>query len=58
MIGLVLVWRIKRDEVYRSVFEIDAAPVTPGGNVSAAARMTVLDRFVRLFPSCYRTHLI
>ena len=46
MIGLVLVWRIKRDEVYRSVFEIDAAPATPGGNVSAAARMTVLDRFV------------
>lgn len=46
MIGLVLVWRIKRDEVYRSVFEIDAAPATPGDNVSAAARMTVLDRFV------------
>ena len=46
MIGLVLVWCIKRDEVYRSVFEIDAAPATPGGNVSAAARMTVLDRFV------------
>ena len=46
MIGLVLVWRIKREEVYRSVFEIDAAPATPGGSVSAATRMTVLDRFV------------
>ena len=48
MIGLVLVWRIKRDDIYKAVFEIDAASAgsTPGAAVSAGARMNVLSNFV------------
>lgn len=46
MIGLVLVWRIKRDDIYKAVFEIDAAPSTPGTSVSASARMNILENFV------------
>ena len=48
MIGLVLVWRIKRDDIYKAVFEIDAASVgtTSGAAVSAGARMDVLSNFV------------
>lgn len=46
LIGLVLVWRIKRDDIYKAVFEID----TPAGAgqvaVSASARMNVLENFV------------
>lgn len=46
MIGLVLVWRIKRDDIYKAVFEIDA-PVNAGQvGVSASARMNVLENFV------------
>lgn len=46
MIGLVLVWRIKRDDIYKAVFEIDA-PVNAGQvGVSANARMNVLENFV------------
>lgn len=40
MIGLVLVWKIRPDEIYRAVFDIDAS--TMGGTdlaVSASARM-------------------
>ena len=43
MIGLVLVWKIRPDEIYRAVFDIDAS--TMGGTdlaVSASARMKVL----------------
>lgn len=46
MIGLVLVWRIRRDEIYRAVFDIDAAPAAPGAGVSSSARMKVLENFV------------
>lgn len=46
LIGLVLVWRIKRDDIYKAVFEIDAAPSTPGAGVSASARMNILENFV------------
>lgn len=48
MIGLVLVWRIKRDDIYKAVFEIDAASVgaASGTVVSAGARMNVLSNFV------------
>jgi len=44
MIGLVLVWRINREGVYKAVFEIDA----PAGQtaVSSSARMNVLENFV------------
>ena len=47
MIGLVLVWKIRPDEIYRTVFDIDAS--TMGGTdlaVSASARMKVLENFV------------
>lgn len=45
MIGLVLVWRLKRDEIYRSVFDIDVA-ANAQGIVSQAARMNMLESFV------------
>ena len=48
MIGLVLVWRIKRDDIYKAVFEIDAAPDTPGQAVSATTRMNILQNFVNV----------
>ncbi len=43
LIGLVLVWRIKRDGIYKAVFEIDA-PTDAG--VQSSARMNVLENFV------------
>lgn len=43
MIGLVLVWRIRQDEVYRAVFDIDSSAP---GIVSAAGRMQELEKFV------------
>ncbi len=46
MIGLVLVWRIKRDDIYKAVFEIDAASATPGTTVTATQRMNILENFV------------
>lgn len=48
MIGLVLVWRIKHDDIYKAVFEIDAAPDTPGQAVSATTRMNILQNFVNV----------
>ena len=45
MIGLVLVWRLKRDEIYRSVFDIDVA-ANARGIVSQSARMNMLENFV------------
>lgn len=48
MIGLVLVWRIKRDDIYKAVFEIDAAPAAPGQAVSASTRMNILQNFVNV----------
>lgn len=46
LIGLVLVWRIKRDDIYKAVFEIDAPATAAGTGVSAAARMNNLENFV------------
>ncbi len=45
MIGLVLVWRIKQDDIYKAVFEIDAA-TADGTPVSASKRMNILENFV------------
>lgn len=45
MIGLVLVWRIKQDNIYKAVFEIDAA-TADGTPVSASKRMNILEHFV------------
>lgn len=46
LIGLVLVWKIKRDDIYKAVFEIDAPTGTGQVTVSASARMNVLENFV------------
>ncbi len=46
LIGLVLVWRIKRENIYKAVFEIDAPVAAAGAGVSASARMNVLENFV------------
>ena len=45
MIGLMLVWRLKRDEIFRSVFDIDVA-ANAQGIVSQSARMNMLENFV------------
>ena len=45
MIGLVLVWRLKRDEIYRSVFDIDAT-ADNAGMVTQSSRMRMLENFV------------
>lgn len=46
LIGLVLVWRIKRDDIYKAVFEIDTPTATGQVAVTASARMNVLENFV------------
>lgn len=46
MIGLVLVWKIKREEIYKAVFEIDAPVKAAGAGVSASDRMQILEEFV------------
>lgn len=48
MIGLVLVWKIKQDDIYKAVFEIDTPVKTDQVAVSASARMNVLENFVRV----------
>ncbi len=45
LIGLVLVWRIKSEDIYKAVFDIDAA-AQAGTTVSANDRMHVLQNFV------------
>ena len=45
MIGLVWVWRLKRDEIYRSVFDIDAT-ADNSGIVTQGSRMKMLENFV------------
>ena len=45
MIGLGLVWRLKRDEIYRSVFDIDAT-ADNSGIVTQGSRMKMLENFV------------
>lgn len=46
LIGLVLVWKIKRDDIYKAVFEVDAPTSIGQKGVSASARMNVLENFV------------
>ena len=45
MIGMVLVWRLKRDEIYRAVFDIDVA-ANAQGMVSQSARIHMIESFV------------
>lgn len=46
LIGLVLVWKIKQEEIYKAVFDIDAPQTAAGVGVSASDRMKVLENFV------------
>ena len=46
MIGLVLVWKLKQDEIYRAVFDIDVAAHPATGGVTQYARMNMLENFV------------
>ena len=46
MIGLVLVWKLKHDEIYRAVFDIDVAANPATGAVTQYARMNMLENFV------------
>lgn len=46
LIGLVLVWKIRCDDIYKAVFEIDAPTSAGQVGVSAGARMRVLEDFV------------
>ncbi|MBR5855865.1 MAG: SPFH domain-containing protein [Bacteroidales bacterium] len=45
MIGLVLVWRLKKDEIYRAVFDIDVSENVQG-IVTQGSRMNMLESFV------------
>ncbi len=46
LIGLVLVWKIKQEEIYKAVFDIDAPQTAAGTEVSASDRMKILENFV------------
>ncbi|MBQ2374926.1 MAG: SPFH domain-containing protein [Alistipes sp.] len=45
MIGLVLVWKLKKEEIYRAVFDIDVA-AGASGVVTQSGRMHMLENFV------------
>ena len=46
LIGLVLVWKIREEEIYKSVFDIDAPVPSNGISITASDRMRVLEHFV------------
>ena len=46
MIGLVLVWKIRENEIYKAVFDIDTPVATGEVAVSANSRMRALENFV------------
>ena len=48
LIGLVLVWKIKSDEIYRAVFDVDASAKVGEVGVSSATSMQILENFVRV----------
>ena len=48
LIGLVLVWKIKSEEIYRAVFDVDASAKEGEISVSSATRMQILENFVRV----------
>lgn len=51
MIGLVLVWKIRRDEIYRSLFDVDTSSMVDeekGIVTGVTRRMAVLENFVRV----------
>ena len=46
MIGLVLVWKIREEEIYKAVFDIDAQAPANGIALTAGDRMRTLENFV------------
>ena len=48
LIGLVLVWKIKSEEIYRAVFDVDASATEGEIGVTSAKRMQILENFVRV----------
>jgi len=46
LIGLVLVWKIREEDIYKAVFDIDTPTATGEVAVSASSRMRVLENFV------------
>ena len=46
LIGLVLVWKIREEEIYKAVFDIDSPMPSNGIAISASDRMRVLENFV------------
>ena len=46
LIGLVLVWKIREEEIYKAVFDIDTPVATGEVTVTASSRMKVLENFV------------
>ncbi len=48
LIGLVLVWKIKSEEIYRAVFDVDASSNEGELGVTSAKRMQILENFVRV----------
>ena len=46
LIGLVLVWKIREEEIYKAVFEIDTPTMTGEIVVSSNSRMRALENFV------------
>ena len=46
LIGLVLVWKIREEDIYKAVFDIDSPMPSNGITVTASDRMRVLEHFV------------
>ena len=46
LIGLVLVWKIREEEIYKAVFDIDTPVATGEVTVTANGRMKALENFV------------
>lgn len=46
MIGLVLVWKIREEEIYKAVFDIDSQAPANGVALTASDRMRTLENFV------------
>ena len=48
LIGLVLVWRINRDNIYKAIFEIDSASEASANVAASTTVMKNLENFVRV----------
>ena len=46
LIGLVLVWTIREEDIYKAVFDIDSPIPSNGISITASDRMRVLEHFV------------